>query len=89
MSDLSLVIDRAGGLRIVTTEGWSVEGLQAHHGANVVYQVTHTREGVRLEGRGPGMSCTLRGPRSGSSVSSPPLPRAIPSYTIDFRRLLK
>jgi hypothetical protein len=61
-TNLAVVVERSGGLRIVAAEGWSAEGLQSHFGAAAVYQVTHTPRAVRVEGRGPGMSCTLRSP---------------------------
>ncbi len=60
---LAVVVERSGGLRLVMAEGWSAEGLQSHFGASAVYQVTHSQRAVCVEGRGPGVSCTLR--RSG------------------------
>jgi hypothetical protein len=75
-------------LRIVTTQGWSAEGLQAHYGANAVYQLTHTPETVRLEARAPGMSCTLRAPRWQPAAARALLGDAIPRYTLATRQLL-
>ncbi len=86
-SDLALVIDRSGALRIVMQEGWAAEGLRAHYGAGAVYQVTHTCQGVCVEGSAPGLSCTLRSRGVRPAVS--PLPSAIPLYTVVSPRLLE
>jgi hypothetical protein len=86
-SNLALVIDRSGGLRIVMQDGWSPEGLRAHYGAGAVYQVTHTAQGVCVEGRAPGLSCTLRA-RSARLAPISTLPPALPLYTVVAPRLL-
>jgi hypothetical protein len=86
-SNLALVFDHSGALRIVMQEGWTAEGLRAHYGAGTVYQVTHTPQGVCVEGRAPGLSCTLRScrPAPPAAVSS-----TIPLYTVIERpRLLR
>ncbi len=57
---LAIVVERSGGLRLVMAEGWSAEGLQSHFGASAVYQVSHSPRAVCVEGRGPGVRCTLR-----------------------------
>lgn len=86
-ADVAVVIDRSGGLRLVMSEGWSPEGLQSHYGAAAVYHVTHTPEGVCVDGRGPAMSCTLRGPRScGKPFRLPP---SLPLYSVETRKLLE
>ena len=76
-ADLAVILDAAGGLRIVAAEGWSTEGLRSEYGGTV-YHVTRTGRDVCVEGRAAGMSCTLRGPFTGS-----PLPRALPPASID------
>jgi len=86
-SDLALVLDRSGALRIVMQDGWSPEGLRAHYGARAVYQVTHTPDGVLVEGRGPGLSCSLRA-RSTRPAVHPALQPALPLYTVVSPRLL-
>jgi hypothetical protein len=57
--ELNILIDDAGCLRIVTEAGWRPEALAAHYGANTVYQVTHTAEGVRVAGQSRAVRCTL------------------------------
>jgi len=59
-SEMAVVVEASGGLRLVAAAGWSAEGLQSHYGAKAVYHVRHTAEGVCVEGRGSGVSCTLR-----------------------------
>jgi hypothetical protein len=86
-SNLALVIDRSGGLRIVMQEGWSPEGLRAHYGAGAVYQVTHTPQGVSVEGRASGLSCTFRA-RSERQASVSVLTPALPLYSVVAPRLL-
>ena len=84
--ELGILIDHSGALRIVTAEGWSSEGLQAHYGARTVYHVRHTREGVFVDGRGPGMSCSLHGRQP--ALPAPGLPAGIPLYTVVSQKLL-
>ena len=57
--ELNILIDDAGGLRIVTEAGWRPEALAAHFGASTVYQVTHTADGVRVAGRSLSARCVL------------------------------
>jgi hypothetical protein len=83
--DLAVVIDGSGGLLIVMEPGWTPEALRAAYGGRAVYQVTRTAQQVRLEGRAPGMSCTLR--RSPSTTPVPPA-AGISSYTISGPKLL-
>jgi hypothetical protein len=80
-SDLALIIDSAGGLRIVAATGWSIEGLRSEYGG-AVYRVTRSGRDVCVEGRAPGMSCLLRGP------SMTPLPHTTPRNLPAYRKLL-
>lgn len=57
---LAILVDPSGVLRIVQSEGWSLEGMQAHYGAEAVYQVARSCQGVRVSGRSAGRSCILR-----------------------------
>jgi hypothetical protein len=59
--NLAVILDPAGGLRILPAEGWTIEGLRAEYGGTV-YHVIRTGHDVCVEGRAAGMSCTLRGP---------------------------
>jgi hypothetical protein len=80
--EMAVVLDGAGGLRLVMASGWTAEGLRAEYGG-AVYHVTRTARDVCVEGRTAGMSCTLRGPAARVA-----LPAAIPVYAVAGRRLL-
>ena len=58
-SELNILIDSSGVVRIVAGEGWQPEALQAHYGARTVYQVTRTARGVRVTGRSGPERCVL------------------------------
>jgi hypothetical protein len=58
-SEMAILTDPGGSLRIVMEQGWSAEGLRAHFGGEAVYQVKRTPRGIRVEGHGPGRTCTL------------------------------
>ena len=45
-TDLAVVVGASGGIHMVMQPGWSADGLRAHYGAQAVYQVTHTAQGV-------------------------------------------
>jgi hypothetical protein len=49
-SDLALIVDSIGGLRIVSATGWGIEGLRSEHGG-AVYHVTRSGHYVCVEGR--------------------------------------
>jgi hypothetical protein len=57
--EMAVILDERGALRMVMEPGWSAEGLRAEYGG-AIYHVTRTPQGIRLEGRGRGMSCSLR-----------------------------
>lgn len=59
-SDLGILIDDRGAVRVVSAEGWRPEALQAHYGARTVFQVTRTPASVRVEARSGHRSATLR-----------------------------
>jgi hypothetical protein len=81
-SDFAVIVDGAGTLRIVAAEGWSPEGLRSEYGGTV-YHISRTGRDICVEGRAPGMSCTLRVPSA-----APLLPQAIPTYSLESRKLL-
>jgi hypothetical protein len=58
-SDLGILIDHSGALRIVSSEGWHPEALRLHYGVRTVYQVSRTPDGVRVEGSRPGLTCRI------------------------------
>ena len=56
-SDMSILIRRDGGIHLVVGNDWSLESLQAHHGAQAAYQVTQQGGTVRVCGRAGSRTC--------------------------------
>jgi hypothetical protein len=59
----AIVLDRAGSLRIISSEGWTLRGLIQEFGANEVYMVGQRSEGITVEGWTAGGQCTLNSVR--------------------------
>jgi hypothetical protein len=57
--DTAILVDCTGVLRIIDSQGWSMEGLQSHYGARTVYQVRRDAGRVRVEGRSGSQTCLL------------------------------
>lgn len=70
-ADVGVLIDPSGAIRIVDAAGWRPEALQAHYGAQTVYQVTHSQSTVRVTGRSGNRSCIVEERR-------PSLPAGVP-----------
>jgi hypothetical protein len=56
---LAILIGQDGAIRMVMDTDWSLESLQAHHGASAAYKVTRTAAQVRVEGKSRTNSCVL------------------------------
>lgn len=56
-SDLSILIHREGGIRMIMDGGWTAPALLADSGASMVYRVSHDAGKVRVEGRSGQASC--------------------------------
>jgi hypothetical protein len=59
-SDFALLIRPDGGLHFVMESPFSIEAAAIHAGAETAYRVTHSRDGVRVEGRSVGRDCILQ-----------------------------
>jgi hypothetical protein len=77
--DLSILVNREGGIHVIEAAGWQLESLRAHHGASEAYRVHRTHGSVRLEARSATQSCHLAADR--------PERRLLPSLQ-DFPRYL-
>ena len=53
------MIDSAGGLRIVESRGWTLEGLKSHYGARTIYHMQRDGCRVRVAGRSGNQTCLL------------------------------
>ncbi|MBM3796009.1 MAG: hypothetical protein FJW31_18560 [Acidobacteria bacterium] len=58
LDSTSILISPGGGFHVVCgTEGWSLDSLQAHHGAQAAYRVSQRYGRVQLEGRAGSRTC--------------------------------
>jgi hypothetical protein len=69
-NDFALLIRPDGGLHFIMETPFSIDAAAIHAGAQAAYQVTRSREGVRVTGRSMGRECVLehRKPRSASNA---------------------
>ena len=59
-SDIAILIDRLGGMRMLDPAGWSLPALGAEFGATAVYKVERRLGTVRVEGWGGGQRCLIQ-----------------------------
>lgn len=78
--DFALLIRPDGGLHFVMETPFSIEAAAIHAGAQAAYQITRSRDGVRVTGRSMGRDCVLE-QRSARSISNALL-RDQPLYRI-------
>lgn len=64
MGDTLMVLDRQGGFRMLSPEGWSLPAVAAEYGAEAVYKVEHRGSSVRVEGWNGSERCLLQGQKS-------------------------
>ena len=57
--DLTIIVNRDGGIRVISESDWSMESLAAEHGAASIYRVTQQKGLVRLEGRSGSRTCVF------------------------------
>ena len=62
--ELAILVGHDGAIRMLEPQGWELEPLRLHHGAQAAYRVTRTAGQVRLEARSLGESCVLETNRS-------------------------
>jgi hypothetical protein len=60
LSDMTILISSAGGVRMIVDSDWSLESLQTHHGAQMAYRVSQQETTVRVEGRAGWQTCLLK-----------------------------
>ena len=59
-SNLAILIDRQGGMRMLDPQGWSLPALCTEFGAAAAYKVERRARTVRVEGWGGGERCLLQ-----------------------------
>jgi hypothetical protein len=57
MEPMSVLVSGDGGIHLVANSDWSLESLQAHHGARMAYRVSQRQGRVLLEGRAGVRTC--------------------------------
>ena len=58
--EMAILVHADGTIHVVPGEGWATDLLRFHHGAEAVYRVTRSGQGVRVEARKSGECCELR-----------------------------
>jgi hypothetical protein len=59
-SDVAILIDHQGGMRMLDPKGWSLPALCAEFGAAAAYVVERRARTVRVEGWGGGERCLIQ-----------------------------
>jgi hypothetical protein len=85
-TDLVIVVDRQGAIRMLDPAGWSLPALEAHYGAASLYKVERREQTVRVEGWERGQRCLLQRDCRVRQLSDLPgfstLPAATPSAAL-------
>lgn len=50
-TDFTIMVGSGGDIHLIADSDWSLDALQAHHGARMVYRVSHPQASLRVEGR--------------------------------------
>jgi hypothetical protein len=61
--NLSILVNREGGIHMIADAEWQLESLRAHHGASAAYRVHRDGGAVRVEARSANRSCLLAAER--------------------------
>jgi hypothetical protein len=67
-SHMTILLGCEGGLRMIADSDWSLDSLQAHHGASTVYRVSEQHAKVRVEGREGRRTCLFETPHKISAA---------------------
>jgi hypothetical protein len=62
-SEMTILIDAEGGIRMLADSDWPLDSLQAQHGAGMAYRVSQNASAVRVEGRAGSRTCLFETPR--------------------------
>lgn len=78
--DFALLVRPDGGLHFIMETPFSIEAAAIHAGAQAAYQITRSRDAVRVTGRSMGRDCVLEHRKPGSVSNA--LLRDQPLYRI-------
>ena len=59
-SDISILIDGQGGVRMLADSDWPLASLEANYGCCMAYRVNQNAGRIRVEGRSGAQSCLLQ-----------------------------
>ncbi len=89
--DFALLVRPDGGLHFIMETPFSIEAAAIHAGAQAAYQITRSRDGVRVTGRSMGRDCVLEHRKPGCREQRPASRSAsLPDYLAgpDFVNLI-
>lgn len=67
---MAILVDERNGLRIVQSEGWTLEALRREYRASTAYTVTRTANSVSVEGQNADESCTFTKKLSAAALTN-------------------
>ncbi len=59
LSEMTVLVDPQGGIRLIADSDWPLQSLAAEHGAKSAYRVARNSTGIRVVAMEAGRSCTL------------------------------
>ena len=79
-SEMTILIDAVGGIRLVADCDWPLDSLQRERGASMAYRISRKKDAVRLEGREGSRTCVLETVRTVGAT--PRLPADPPGWLL-------
>jgi hypothetical protein len=73
-TDLTILVDTEGAIRIVQTDGTPLRSLQLNSGAHAAFRVSRRSGAVRVEGRCGAASCLLKQERADKTMQHLSIP---------------
>lgn len=67
-SNFTILITSEGAIRMIADSDWSLDSLQDHHGARMVYRVSERSARVRVEGRAGSRTCLFETAKPGRAA---------------------
>jgi len=67
-SNFTILITGEGAIRMIADSDWSLDSLQDHHGARMVYRVSEKSAKVRVEGRAGSRTCLFETAQPGRAA---------------------
>jgi hypothetical protein len=58
-SEMTVLVDQRGGLRLIANSDWPLDSLAMHHGARSAYRVARDSTGIRVVAQESGRTCVM------------------------------